>query len=95
MVLHGILRPAGAPLPAITADGAAWHRRRHLPVVQVLPGETAWLRVMARCATAVATSNKLELDLPRRGSVIDGEIVAWDKTDKMMTILPFWTELRR
>lgn len=39
--------------------------------------------------------DKLSLGLKLRGASIDGEIVAWQKTDRQMTILPFWTALRR
>lgn len=38
---------------------------------------------------------RLSLDLTLRGDRIDGEIVAWRKTSTNMTILPFWTRLRR
>lgn len=38
---------------------------------------------------------QLSLGLKLRGAQIDGEIVAWEKTDRNMTILPHWAVLRR
>jgi CubicO group peptidase (beta-lactamase class C family) len=38
---------------------------------------------------------KLNLSLKLRGTMIDGEIIAWDKSTRRMVILPYWVELHR
>ena len=39
--------------------------------------------------------DQLSLNLKLRGRRIDGEIIAWRKTARSMTVLPYWTQLDR
>lgn len=39
--------------------------------------------------------DQLSLNLKLRGERIDGEIIAWSKTSRNMTVLPYWVDLHR